>query len=133
MSSLKFDFELCIFSYPRTYSLICLLMDHGEDLTDGQRKRYKRISDLIRLHWKFAKDFTEREVFKVLGILSVNSFCVHDGLEDGTGLIGKKNLDVLKDYLLFSFATEYIFFFLELDSSFVGNTLFTQLLLTYKK
>jgi len=73
---------------PRTYSLLCLLMDHKEGLTEARRKRYKRISEVIRNHWNFGKDFTEEEVFRVLGILSVNSFCVHDGIEDNTGLIG---------------------------------------------
>ena len=68
---------------------MCLLMDHKEQQTAARRRRYKRVSDLIRITWGFIKDFTEEEVIKVLGILSVNSFCVHDGVEDGTGLIGK--------------------------------------------
>ena len=63
-------------------------MDHQEQQTEARRRRYKRVSDLIRITWRFARDFTEEEVIRVLGILSVNSFCVHDGVEDGTGLIG---------------------------------------------
>ena len=66
-------------------------MDHQEQQTEARRRRYKRVSDLIRITWRFARDFTEEEVIQVLGILSVNSFCVHDGVEDGTGLIGKAN------------------------------------------
>ena len=64
-------------------------MDHKEGITDGRRKRYKRISEVIRNLWNFGRDFSEEEVFRVLGILSVNSFCVHDGVEDNTGLIGQ--------------------------------------------
>ena len=63
-------------------------MDHQEARTEAKLKKYRRISDLIRMRWNFKQDFTEEEVIKVLGILSVNSFCVHDGEEEGTGLIG---------------------------------------------
>ena len=63
-------------------------MDHKEALTDAKVKKYQKISDLIRHTWNFSDDFTHEEVTKVLGILSVNSFCVHDGDEEGTGLTG---------------------------------------------
>ena len=63
-------------------------MDHKEARTETKLKKYRRISDLIRIRWNFKQDFTDEEVIKVLGILSVNSFCVHDGEEEGTGLIG---------------------------------------------
>ena len=63
-------------------------MDHQEARTEAKLKKYRRISDLIRKRWNFKQDFTDEEVIKVLGILSVNSFCVHDGEEEGTGLIG---------------------------------------------
>ena len=63
-------------------------MDHREAFTEAKLKKYKKISRLIRHNWNFSEDFTEEEVTRVLGILSVNSFCVHDGLEDGTGLTG---------------------------------------------
>ena len=69
-------------------------MDHQEQQTEARRRRYKRVSDLIRITWRFARDFTEEEVIRVLGILSVNSFCVHDGVEDGTGLIGEYQLNI---------------------------------------
>lgn len=72
----------------RVYDLICLLMGHEEALTETKLKKYKKISNLIRNIWNFCEDFTTEEIIKVLGILSVNSFCVHDGEEDGTGLIG---------------------------------------------
>ena len=63
-------------------------MDHKEAFTDSKLKKYKKISDLIRETWNFSEDFSPEEVTKVLGILSVNSFCVHDGQEEGTGLTG---------------------------------------------
>jgi len=76
-------------SNPRIFSLVCLLMDHqGDEQTESRRRRHKRIADIIRNTWRFGADFTEEEVIRILGILSVNSFCVHDGVEDGTGLIG---------------------------------------------
>ena len=72
------------FVFCRIYNLLSLLMDHQDQMTDSKRKRYKRISDTIRHHWNFAQDFTHEEVIKVLGILAVNSFTIHDGVEDGT-------------------------------------------------
>ena len=84
-----FDFHKFNLEFYRIFHLVCLLMDHQEQQTEAKRRRYKRVSDLIRITWRFARDFTEEEVIRVLGILSVNSFCVHDGVEDGTGLIGK--------------------------------------------
>ena len=73
---------------PRVYNLLGLLMDHQDQVSESRRRRYKRISDTIRHHWNFGKDFTHEEIVRVLGILSVNSFTIHDGVEDGTGLIG---------------------------------------------
>ena len=64
-------------------------MDHTENHTEKKLKRYSQIADLIRNTWGFSRDFSENEVKHVLGILAVNSFCVHDGAEDGMGLIGK--------------------------------------------
>ena len=74
---------------PRVYQLVSLLMDHRENLTEKKKKRYTWISDLIRNTWRFSKDFTAEEVKHILGILAVNSFCVHDGVEEGMGLIGE--------------------------------------------
>lgn len=73
----------------RTFRLVSLLMDHRDQQTEAKRRRYTRVADLIRNSWHFAGDFTEEEVLRVLGILAVNSFCVHDGVEDNTGLIGQ--------------------------------------------
>ena len=85
--------QLLKVSYFRVFSLVCLLMDHqGDGQTENRRRRHKRIADIIRISWKFGSDFTEEEVIRILGILSVNSFCVHDGVEDGTGLIGKVSI-----------------------------------------
>ncbi|XP_023348143.1 protein msta isoform X2 [Eurytemora carolleeae] len=75
-------------SDPRVYRLVCLLMDHHEDQSNSQKKRFQVISDLIRNSWGFNRDFSNSEVKHVLGILSVNSFVVHDGAEDGMDLIG---------------------------------------------
>ena len=74
----------------RVYKLVCLLMDHTENHTEKKLKRYSQIADLIRNTWGFSRDFSENEVKHVLGILAVNSFCVHDGAEDGMGLIGNR-------------------------------------------
>ena len=52
-----------------------------------QTRRYSRVADTIRYAWKFGQDFSSAEVKRVLGILAVNSFCVHDGVEEGTGLV----------------------------------------------
>ena len=72
----------------RVYNLVCLLMSHTECQTEKKKKRNAQIAELIRNTWGFSKDFSVSEVQHVLGILAVNSFCVHDGEEDGMGLIG---------------------------------------------
>jgi len=72
----------------KVYRLVCLLMDHKENQSPSQQRRQAQIAELIRVTWGFAKDFSVNEVKHVLGILSVNSFVVHDGLEDGMDLIG---------------------------------------------
>ena len=63
-------------------------MDHKEHQSPAQQRRQLQIADLIRNTWGFGKDFSVNEVKHVLGILSVNSFVVHDGVEDGLDLIG---------------------------------------------
>jgi len=73
---------------PRVYRLVCLLMDHKENQSPYQQRRQQAIAEQIRGAWGFAKDFSVNEVKHVLGILSVNSFVVHDGLEEGMDLIG---------------------------------------------
>ena len=72
----------------KVYRLVCLLMDHKENQSPAQQRRQTQIADLIRNTWGFGKDFSVNEVKHVLGILSVNSFVVHDGAEDGMDLIG---------------------------------------------
>ncbi len=44
--------------------------------------------DFIRVTCRLGRDFSEEEVHHVLGILSVNSFVVHDTDEDNMDLIG---------------------------------------------
>jgi len=72
----------------KVYRLVCLLMDHKENQSPAQERKHNQLAELIRVTWGFAKDFSVNEVRHVLGILSVNSFVVHDGLEDGMDLIG---------------------------------------------
>ena len=72
--------------------LVTLLMDHKETQSPAQQRRQLQIAELIRNTWGFGKDFSVNEVKHVLGILSVNSFVVHDGAEDGLDLIGKLSL-----------------------------------------
>jgi len=72
----------------KVYRLVCLLMDHKENQSPAQQRRQTQIAELIRITWGFGKDFSVNEVKHVLGILSVNSFVVHDGAEDGMDLIG---------------------------------------------
>jgi hypothetical protein len=73
----------------KVYRLVCLLMDHKENQSPAQQRRQAQIAELIRVTWGFGKDFSVNEVKHVLGILSVNSFVVHDGAEDGMDLIGR--------------------------------------------
>ena len=68
--------------------LVTMLMDHKENQSPAQQRRQLQIAELIRNTWGFSKDFSVNEVKHVLGILSVNSFVVHDGAEDGLDLIG---------------------------------------------
>ena len=73
----------------KVYQLVTLLMDHKENQSPSQQRRQLQIAELIRNVWNFGKDFSINEVKKVLGILSVNSFVVHEGSEPGLDLIGK--------------------------------------------
>ena len=75
----------------KIYRLVTMLMDHKENQSPAQKRRQMQIADLIRITWGFSKDFSVNEVKHVLGILSVNSFVVHDGAEDGLDLIGKRS------------------------------------------
>ena len=67
-------------------------MDHNDLLDEATVKRRQTLVDFIRKSCKLAQDFTNEECHKVLGILSVNSFVVHDGGGDETNcdLIGKQ-------------------------------------------
>ena len=82
---------VCRLTCPRC-RLVTLLMDHKETQSPAQQRRQLQIAELIRNTWGFGKDFSVNEVKHVLGILSVNSFVVHDGAEDGLDLIGKLSL-----------------------------------------
>ena len=76
-------------------------MDHTETQTEKKQKRYSQIAELIRNTWGFSKDFSVTEIKHVLGILAVNSFCVHEGVEDGMGLIGNyMQLITLRNYIV---------------------------------
>ena len=70
-------------------------MDHNEQLEANCKKRRQTLVDFLRKSCKLANDFSDFEVHRVLGILSVNSFVVHDGGSDeaNSDLIGnlKKN------------------------------------------
>lgn len=63
-------------------------MDHKEALDEAALKYRQRVVDFIRKTCKLGSDFTDAEVHHVLGILSVNSFVVHDTSEDNLDLIG---------------------------------------------
>ena len=65
-----------------------MLMDHKDQQSPNQQRRQLQIAELIRNVWRFGKDFSVNEVKHVLGILSVNSFVIHDGAEEGLDLIG---------------------------------------------
>ena len=69
-----------------------LLMDHNDQLDANAKKRRQTLVDFLRKSCKLADDFTDNECHRVLGILSVNSFVVHDGGGDETNcdLIGKQ-------------------------------------------
>ena len=75
----------------RIFKLVMLLMDHNDRLDDGTKRRRQTLVDFLRKSCKLGEDFTEDECHRVLGILSVNSFVVHDGGADdaSTDLIGK--------------------------------------------
>ena len=69
-------------------------MDHNDLLDEATVKRRQTLVDFIRKSCKLAQDFTNEECHKVLGILSVNSFVVHDGGSDeaNSDLIGEQKL-----------------------------------------
>ena len=63
-------------------------MDHNDVAEESVLKHRQRVTDFILKTCNLAKDFSEEEVAHVLGILSVNSFVVHDTNEDNMDLIG---------------------------------------------
>ena len=79
------------YTNPKVYQLVNLLMDHNDQLDEATVKRRQTLVDFLRKTCKLANDFSNEEVHKVLGILSVNSFVVHDGGSDeaNSDLIGK--------------------------------------------
>ena len=79
------------YTNPKVFQLIMLLMDHNDQLDANAKKRRQTLVDFLRKSCKLADDFTDNECHRVLGILSVNSFVVHDGGGDETNcdLIGK--------------------------------------------
>ena len=80
------------YTNPKVYELVCLLMDHNDQLEANNKKRRQTLVDFLRKSCKLDKDFSDHEVHTVLGILSVNSFVVHDGGSDeaNSDLIGIK-------------------------------------------
>ena len=66
-------------------------MDHNDQLEANNKRRRRTLVDFLRKSCKLDKDFSDHEVHTVLGILSVNSFVVHDGGSDeaNSDLIGK--------------------------------------------
>lgn len=75
---------------PAAYHLVSILMDHNDNLDETTVEKRNKIVDFIRINCALAKDFDPEEIHHILGILSVNSFVVHDGGEDevNTDLIG---------------------------------------------
>ena len=65
-------------------------MDHNDNLEEATVKRRNQIVDFLRINCALSKDFTPSEIHHILGVLSVNSFVVHDGGQDevNTDLIG---------------------------------------------
>ena len=76
---------------PAAYHLVSILMDHNDNLDETTVEKRNKIVDFIRINCALAKDFDPEEIHHILGILSVNSFVVHDGGEDevNTDLIGE--------------------------------------------
>ena len=79
-------------------------MDHNDMLDEATVKRRQTLVDFLRKSCKLAQDFSNEEVHKVLGILSVNSFVVHDGGSDeaNSDLIGKQLTNNPKNVVLCS-------------------------------
>ena len=79
-------------------------MDHNDMLDEATVKRRQTLVDFLRKSCKLAQDFSNEEVHKVLGILSVNSFVVHDGGSDeaNSDLIGKQLTNNPKNIVLCS-------------------------------
>ena len=73
-------------------------------LDEATVKRRQTLVDFLRKSCKLAQDFSNEEVHKVLGILSVNSFVVHDGGSDeaNSDLIGKQLTNNPKNIVLCS-------------------------------
>ena len=92
------------YSNPKVYELVNLLMDHNDMLDEATVKRRQTLVDFLRKSCKLAQDFSNEEVHKVLGILSVNSFVVHDGGSDeaNSDLIGKQLTNNPKNIVLCS-------------------------------
>ena len=67
---------------PAAYHLISILMDHNDNLDESTIEKRNKIVDFIQINCALAKDFDAAEIHHILGILSVNSFVVHDGGED---------------------------------------------------
>ena len=65
-------------------------MDHNDSLDEATRRRRQTLVDFLRKSCRLNNDFTDDEIHKILGILGVNSFVVHDGGSD------EANTDLVK-------------------------------------
>jgi len=66
-------------------------MDHNDVLDESSRRRRQTLVDFLRKSCRLGNDFDDDEIHRILGILSVNSFVVHDGGSDeaNTDLVRK--------------------------------------------
>jgi hypothetical protein len=59
-----------------------MLMDHNDNLDESTRRRRQTLVDFLRKSCRLGNDFDDEEIHRILGILGVNSFVVHDGGSD---------------------------------------------------
>ena len=72
------------------FRLVTMLMDHNDNLDESTRRRRQTLVDFLRKSCRLGNDFADEEIHKILGILGVNSFVVHDGGSD------EANTDLVK-------------------------------------
>ncbi len=64
------------------FRLVTMLMDHNDNLDESTRRRRQTLVDFLRKSCRLGNDFDDEEIHRILGILGVNSFVVHDGGSD---------------------------------------------------